>query len=191
MDSRDLGIQARGSARPASQRPGWAAVSVFAPSDAGWGAAACIATSACGIRRANRSAMTPHPFWSGVGVRDREPGLRICPTFCTSADAAARQFSFEHRAGFAGIRAGLAAPAPRSRKTPNRRRQRPAPPETSCACRCPPMRPWRLCRPIRLCSAFCRTDCCRPMSPKTDGIFPEPRVDPGPDLPAPCRVKRS
>lgn len=36
--------------------------------------------------------------WSNVGVRDREAGLRICPTFGTDPDAVARQFNFEYRA---------------------------------------------------------------------------------------------
>ena len=67
--------------------------------------------------------------WSNVGVRDREAGLRICPTFGTSPEAVARQFNFEYRAadatgnpylqlamilraGLAGIRATLPPPQP-------------------------------------------------------------------------------
>ena len=65
--------------------------------------------------------------WSNVGFRDREAGLRICPTFGASPEAVARQFNFEYRAadatanpylqlavilraGLAGIRDGLPAP---------------------------------------------------------------------------------
>ena len=65
--------------------------------------------------------------WSNVGFRDREAGLRICPTFGTSPEAVARQFNFEFRAadatanpylqlavilraGLAGISDGLLAP---------------------------------------------------------------------------------
>lgn len=36
--------------------------------------------------------------WSNVGFRDREAGLRICPTFGASPEAVARQFNFEFRA---------------------------------------------------------------------------------------------
>ena len=67
--------------------------------------------------------------WSNVGVRDREAGLRICPTFGTSPEAVARQFNFEYRAadatgnpylqlamilraGLSGIRAALPPPEP-------------------------------------------------------------------------------
>ena len=67
--------------------------------------------------------------WSNVGVRDREAGIRICPTFGTSPEAVARQFNFEFRAadatgnpylqlamilraGLAGIREGLPPPVP-------------------------------------------------------------------------------
>ena len=67
--------------------------------------------------------------WSNVGVRDREAGLRICPTFGTSPEEVARQFNFEYRAadatanpylqlamilraGLSGIRAALPPPEP-------------------------------------------------------------------------------
>ena len=73
--------------------------------------------------------------WSNVGLRDREAGLRICPTFGTSPEAVARQFNFEYRAadatanpylqlavilraGLAGIRDSLAAPQPTSDEDP-------------------------------------------------------------------------
>ena len=73
--------------------------------------------------------------WSNVGFRDREAGLRICPTFGTSPDAVARQFNFEYRAadatanpylqlavilraGLAGIRDGLPAPQPTQEEDP-------------------------------------------------------------------------
>lgn len=73
--------------------------------------------------------------WSNVGLRDREAGLRICPTFGTSPEAVARQFNFEYRpadatanpylqlavilrVGLAGIRDGLAAPQPTSGEDP-------------------------------------------------------------------------
>lgn len=67
--------------------------------------------------------------WSNLGLRDREAGLRVCPTFGSDPDRVARQFNFEYRpadatgnpylqlamilrAGLAGIREGLAAPVP-------------------------------------------------------------------------------
>jgi glutamine synthetase len=67
--------------------------------------------------------------WSNVGFRDREAGLRICPTFGTSPEDVARQFNFEYRAadatanpylalaviihaGLAGIRNALPPPKP-------------------------------------------------------------------------------
>ncbi len=67
--------------------------------------------------------------WSNVGYRDREAGIRICPTFGASPEAVARQFNFEFRAadatanpylqlamilraGLAGIRDALPAPVP-------------------------------------------------------------------------------
>ena len=73
--------------------------------------------------------------WSNLGLRDREAGLRICPTFGTSPEAVARQFNFEYRpadatanpylqlavilrVGLAGIRDGLAAPQPTSGEDP-------------------------------------------------------------------------
>ncbi len=73
--------------------------------------------------------------WSNVGVRDREAGLRICPTFGTSPEAVARQFNFEYRAadatanpylqlavilraGLAGIRDALPPPQPTVEKDP-------------------------------------------------------------------------
>ena len=45
--------------------------------------------------------LVPHSWtgiWSNIGVRDREAGLRICPTFGQSEEATARQFNFEFRA---------------------------------------------------------------------------------------------
>jgi glutamine synthetase len=73
--------------------------------------------------------------WSNVGYRDREAGLRICPTFGTDADRVARQFNFEYRAadatanpylllamilraGLAGLREGLPAPSPTEGEDP-------------------------------------------------------------------------
>ena len=65
--------------------------------------------------------LVPHSWtgiWSNIGVRDREAGLRICPTFGQSEEATAQQFNFEFRAADATanpylalaviIRAGLA-----------------------------------------------------------------------------------
>jgi glutamine synthetase len=66
--------------------------------------------------------------WSNVGLRDREAGLRICPTF-GPPEATARQFNFEYRpadatanpylqlaliirAGLSGIRDRLPPPIP-------------------------------------------------------------------------------
>jgi glutamine synthetase len=45
--------------------------------------------------------LKPHTWtgvWSNIGVRDREAGLRICPTFDPSGTATARQFNVEYRA---------------------------------------------------------------------------------------------
>ena len=76
--------------------------------------------------------LVPHTWtgvWSNVGFRDREAGLRICPTFGQDPAVVARQFNFEYRAadatanpylqlavilraGLAGLRAGLAPPEP-------------------------------------------------------------------------------
>lgn len=45
--------------------------------------------------------LVPHAWtgiWSNIGVRDREAGIRICPTFGQSEEATARQFNFEFRA---------------------------------------------------------------------------------------------
>jgi glutamine synthetase len=36
--------------------------------------------------------------WSSIGFRDREAGIRICPTFSTSDRSTAEQFNFEYRA---------------------------------------------------------------------------------------------
>jgi glutamine synthetase len=36
--------------------------------------------------------------WSSIGFRDREAGIRICPTFSTSNRSTAEQFNFEYRA---------------------------------------------------------------------------------------------
>lgn len=82
--------------------------------------------------------LVPHTWtgvWSNVGFRDREAGLRICPTFGTAPDVVARQFNFEYRAadataspylqlatilraGLCGIRERLAAPAPTVEQDP-------------------------------------------------------------------------
>ena len=73
--------------------------------------------------------------WSNVGVRDREAGLRIRPTFGTSPEAVARQFNFEYRAAdatanpylqlavilraeLAGIRDALPSPQPTVEEDP-------------------------------------------------------------------------
>ncbi len=75
--------------------------------------------------------LVPHAWtgvWSNIGLRDREAGLRICPTFGAAEDVA-RQFNFEYRAadatanpylqlalilyaGLAGIRDDLPMPRP-------------------------------------------------------------------------------
>ncbi len=82
--------------------------------------------------------LVPHAWtgiWSNVGVRDREAGLRICPTFGTDPASVARQFNFEYRAadatgnpymqlavilraGLAGIRGKLADPSPTVEEDP-------------------------------------------------------------------------
>ena len=82
--------------------------------------------------------LVPHSWtgvWSNIGVRDREAGLRICPTF-GPAEAAARQFNFEYRAadatanpylqlavilraGLAGLREALEMPEPTVERDPD------------------------------------------------------------------------
>jgi glutamine synthetase len=65
--------------------------------------------------------LVPHMWsaaWSSLGYRDREAGIRICPTFATSDHSTAEQFNFEYRAADASacpyiqvaalLRAGLA-----------------------------------------------------------------------------------
>jgi glutamine synthetase len=45
--------------------------------------------------------LVPHVWsaaWSSIGFRDREAGIRICPTFATSERSMAEQFNFEYRA---------------------------------------------------------------------------------------------
>jgi glutamine synthetase len=45
--------------------------------------------------------LVPHMWsaaWSSLGYRDREAGIRICPTFATSERSIAEQFNFEYRA---------------------------------------------------------------------------------------------
>jgi glutamine synthetase len=45
--------------------------------------------------------LVPHVWsaaWSSIGYRDREAGIRICPTFATSERSTAEQFNFEYRA---------------------------------------------------------------------------------------------
>jgi len=45
--------------------------------------------------------LVPHTWaaaWSNIGYRDREAGIRICPTFDTSEKSTAEQFNFEYRA---------------------------------------------------------------------------------------------
>ncbi|MCB8839467.1 glutamine synthetase family protein [Aurantimonas sp. VKM B-3413] len=82
--------------------------------------------------------LVPHAWtgiWSNIGVRDREAGIRICPTFGGSEEAMARQFNFEYRAadatanpylalaviiraGLAGLRDGCAMPEPTVEEDP-------------------------------------------------------------------------
>jgi len=45
--------------------------------------------------------LVPHMWsaaWTSLGYRDREAGIRICPTFATSERSSAEQFNFEYRA---------------------------------------------------------------------------------------------
>jgi glutamine synthetase len=45
--------------------------------------------------------LVPHMWsaaWNSLGHRDREAGIRICPTFATSERSTAEQFNFEYRA---------------------------------------------------------------------------------------------
>ncbi len=82
--------------------------------------------------------LVPHSWtgvWSNVGYRDREAGLRICPTFGVDPDSVARQFNFEYRAadatanpylqlamilraGLTGLREELPAPSPTQDEDP-------------------------------------------------------------------------
>ena len=44
--------------------------------------------------------LVPHTWsaaWNNIGYRDREAGIRICPTFASSPRKAAEQFNFEYR----------------------------------------------------------------------------------------------
>ena len=67
--------------------------------------------------------------WTSLGYRDREAGIRICPTFATSERSTAEQFNFEYRAadasacpyiqvatilkaGLAGLKDNLPVPEP-------------------------------------------------------------------------------
>ena len=76
--------------------------------------------------------LSPHTWtaaWSNIGYRDREAGVRICPTFGADREETARQFNFEYRAadatanpylqlgalihaGLAGVKARLPMPEP-------------------------------------------------------------------------------
>ncbi|HEV8388340.1 MAG TPA: glutamine synthetase family protein [Dongiaceae bacterium] len=76
--------------------------------------------------------LVPHMWsaaWSSLGYRDREAGIRICPTFATSERSTEEQFNFEYRAadasacpyiqvaaivkaGLAGLRGNLPTPEP-------------------------------------------------------------------------------
>ena len=76
--------------------------------------------------------LVPHMWsaaWSSLGYRDREAGIRICPTFDTFQSSTAEQFNFEYRAadasacpyiqvaaivraGLAGLKEGLPTPEP-------------------------------------------------------------------------------
>jgi len=54
--------------------------------------------------------LKPHTWtgaWSNLGYRDREAGIRICPTFGKGEEATARQFNFEYRAADATANAYL------------------------------------------------------------------------------------
>jgi glutamine synthetase len=54
--------------------------------------------------------LKPHTWtgaWSNLGYRDREAGIRICPTFGSSKDETARQYNFEYRAADATANAYL------------------------------------------------------------------------------------
>ena len=82
--------------------------------------------------------LVPHVWsaaWSSIGFRDREAGIRICPTFATSERSQAEQFNFEFRAadatanpyiqlavmiraGLEGLRQNLALPEPTINQDP-------------------------------------------------------------------------
>ena len=76
--------------------------------------------------------LVPHMWsaaWTSLGYRDREAGIRICPTFATSERSTAEQFNFEYRAadasacpyiqvasilkaGLVGLKENLSTPEP-------------------------------------------------------------------------------
>ena len=82
--------------------------------------------------------LVPHMWsaaWSSLGHRDREAGIRICPTFATSERSTAEQFNFEYRAadasacpyiqvasilkaGLVGLKENLPMPEPLAEQDP-------------------------------------------------------------------------
>jgi glutamine synthetase len=82
--------------------------------------------------------LVPHSWsaaWSSIGYRDREAGIRICPTFATSERSIPEQFNFEFRAadatanpyiqlavmlraGLEGLRQNLPMPEPTLNQDP-------------------------------------------------------------------------
>jgi glutamine synthetase len=82
--------------------------------------------------------LVPHMWsaaWSSLGYRDREAGIRICPTFATSERSTAEQFNFEYRpadssacpyiqvaailnAGLLGLKENLPMPEPLVKQDP-------------------------------------------------------------------------
>src|SRR5262249_7171162 len=82
--------------------------------------------------------LVPHMWsaaWSNLGYRDREAGIRICPTFATSERSTAEQFNFEYRAadssacpyiqmaailkaGLTGLKENLPMPEPLAEQDP-------------------------------------------------------------------------
>jgi glutamine synthetase len=82
--------------------------------------------------------LVPHLWsaaWSSLGYRDREAGIRICPTFATSERSTAEQFNLEYRAadssacpylqvaailkaGLVGLKENLPMPEPLAEQDP-------------------------------------------------------------------------
>ncbi len=139
--------------------------------------------------------LKPHTWtgaWSNLGYRDREAGIRICPTFGSGKEAVARQFNFEYRAadatanaylqlgtiihaGLAGLKKRLPMPKPTQDQDPEtlseaervKRKIRRLPGSTKEA--------FDASNPTRPCRPSCRNGCCRFTSPNMRPSSRSPR----------------